>query len=148
MARSASARQRARRYAKKSGVYATNAGDVAAGGSGNSRDGVLAAAAVFAEKARANAAKFSTRIPAATFVKAVDEQQALVMTAGNEAPNAAPFEFRERHPLWGDRKHWYAQPLRAYMSNAARNAATQSKAADAYGDAETKQLAKEFGYTH
>lgn len=145
MARSASARQRARRYAKKSGVYATNAGDVA-GGTGTSRNGVLAAAQVFAAQAQKNAARFSVRIPAATYVQAVEEQSALVITDGTAAPNAAPFEFGERHPLYGNRKFWYKQPLRAYMSNAARNAGAQNRATEAYGDAEAKQLAEEYGY--
>lgn len=137
-------RRRQPNYRKKSGVVATPSGFNISGG--GTRESVLAAAEIFAEKARQIAAKFSRRIPAATYVDPYTEQQAQVVTDGVEAPNAAPFEFGERHPLFGDRKHWYKQPTRAYMSRAAQDSSTIDKAADIYGSLEADLLADEFGY--
>lgn len=131
-------------YRKKSGVYGTPAGFGLGGG--GTRESVMAAAEVFAEQARVNAAAFSTRIPAATGVEALNEQTAAVVTDGGAAPNAAPFEFAERHPLFGNRGHWYRQPRRAYMDRAARNSSTNEQALQVYGDLETALLAAEFGY--
>jgi hypothetical protein len=55
-----------------------------------------------------------------------------VQTNGKKAPNAAPFEFGERHPLFGmtgkpggrgplGKGYWFKQPTRPYMETAARN---------------------------
>jgi hypothetical protein len=139
-------KRRARSYRKKSGVFATPAGFTPLGG-GFTRMSVLKAAAIFAAQARTNAAKFSVRIPAATSVLPYNEHQAQVVTDGVAAPNAAPFEFGERHPLWGNRKYWRPQPRRAYMDRAARNPGAFSAAAEIYAETETELLAKEFGYT-
>lgn len=131
---------------RRSGVTATPEG-FSITGSGGTRESVMKAAEIFAARARVNAAKFSARIPLATFVEGVDGDHAQVVTDGVLAPNAAPFEFGERHPLFGNRQHWYKQPTRAYMSNAATNNATIDAAADAYGNSEAELLAKEYGYT-
>src|SRR5258708_31679927 len=79
---------------------------------------LLAAAELIAVKARANAAKFSRRIPGATHARPKGPDAVVVITDGMAAPNAAPFEFGKRHPLFGDRTHWYKQPTRAYISRA------------------------------
>jgi hypothetical protein len=132
-------------YRKKSGVFATPGGvDI---GGGFTRASVMAAAELFAAKARANASNFSTRIPPATTAEPYGEQEAQIVTDGTAAPNAAPFEFGERHPLFGDRAHWYKQQTRAYMNRAARDPGTIGAAADIYGTAEAELLSKEYGYT-
>jgi hypothetical protein len=143
--RGVTAKAAQRRYSKKSGVFATPVGFSVRAGS--TRPSVLKAAEVFLEQARRNAAKFSRRIPAATYVSGYQDQQAMIVTDGDAAPNAAPFEFAERHPLWGDRAHWYKQPRRPYMSRAASSKATVEKAADIYAAAEALLLAEEHGYT-
>lgn len=134
------------RYRKKSGVFATPAG-FAPSGSGATRSSVIEAAKLFLAQARKNAAKFSRRIPAATYVAPYEEQQAQIVTDGVAAPNAAPFEFGERHPLFGDRHHWYRQPRRSYMSRAATNKKTIDQAAEIYAQIERDLLAEEHGYT-
>jgi hypothetical protein len=137
---------------KKSGVFATPSG-FASGSGGGTRDSVLKAAAVFLAQAKKNASRITktrgpaTRIVANTFVSGTGEQAAEVVTDGNAAPNAAPFEFGERHPLFGNRRHWYPQPRRSYMSNAASSSKVKEKAAEAYAEAERDLLAKEYGYT-
>lgn len=139
-------RKAARRsYRKKSGVFATPAG-FSVGGFAGTRQSVIEAAGVIARQAAANASKFSRRIPAATFVDGVSESQAQVITDGTAAPNAAPFEYGERHPLFGDREHWYKQATKPYMNQAATGDALD-EAADVYGDLETQLLAQEHGYT-
>lgn len=135
----------AQSYRKRSGVVATPGGFQINGG--GTRASVMKAAEIFAAKARANAAKFSRRIPAATYVDPYTEEQAQVVTDGTMAPNAAPFEFGERHPLFGDRKHWYKQPTRAYMSRAAKDSKTIDTAADVYATAEVEMLEQEYGFT-
>jgi hypothetical protein len=129
---------------KKSGVFATPA---SLNTSGKTRDSVIQAAQVFGDQARKNAARFSQRIPLATYVDGYTEEAAQVITDGVLAPNAAPFEFGLRHPLWGNRNDWYKQPTRAYMNSAARNPGAISRAADAYAEAERNMLAEEYGYT-
>lgn len=136
--------RRAKSYRKKSGVYASPV-DFSPGG-GGTRQSVMEAAEIFAEVARRNAAPFSTRIPAATSAVPLDEQRAMVVTNGDAAPNAAPFEFAERHPLFGDRQYWYTQPMRQYMSRAANNPVAIEAASDVYGDMEAQLLAAEYGY--
>jgi hypothetical protein len=138
-------RRRSYSYRKKSGVYATP-GSWFASGAGSTRESVLAAAEIFAAKARANAAKFSKRIPAATAVVPWKDDTATVTTDGDAAPNAAPFEFGERHPLYGNRKFWFPQPRRSYMSNAANSASTVNAAAEVYAAKEVELLAAEYGF--
>lgn len=132
-------------YRKKSGVFATPGG-MSIPAYGSTRSSVLKAAEILAAQARRNAAAFSTRIPAATVVAGLAEQQAAVVTDGAAAPNAAPFEFGERHPLFGDKKHWYKQPLRAYMNRAATNSGALASALEAYGAEETLLLSAEYGF--
>jgi hypothetical protein len=136
-------RRAAKSYRKKSGVFATPAG-FSIPSAGGTRASVLAAAAVMMAAAKANASKFSRRIPPATTVEPYSENEAMIVTDGGAAPNAAPFEFGERHPLWGNRNYWYKQPTRAYMNRAALSAA--EAAAEIYAAIEADALAKEHGY--
>lgn len=149
-------RDSSRSYTKKSGVFATPR-DLNPSGRGITRESVLKAAQVFADQARKNASRFSKRIPAATFVDSAGDQRAEIVTDGTAAPNAAPFEFGERHPLnypnqvatlnrYGRSRHWVKQRTRAYMSNAAKNPRAIQKAADVYASTETELLAQEHGY--
>ncbi len=84
------------------------------------------AAEIIARKAKMNSVKFSRRIPANTHVR-VSLEGVAVVTDGNRAPNAAPFETAERHPLWaavGSTRYekkpedWRKQPYRPYMLEA------------------------------
>lgn len=130
---------------KKSGVFATPVSLSVS--SGKTRKSVIEAAQVIGDQVKKNAATFSVRIPAATYVDAVSEQIAQVVTDGVAAPNAAPFEFGLSHPMFGDRKAWGKQPKRPFMDKAARNPGARSRAANAYAEAEKILLAEEYGYT-
>lgn len=67
--------------------------------------------------AREISSVFSKRIPLATRV-ITDSKGVSVQTDAVEAPNARPFEYALRHPLFGDRNKWYDQPFRPYMLEA------------------------------
>jgi hypothetical protein len=83
------------------------------------------AAEAIALAARANSAKFSRRIPAS--VKVIPTQWGCYIIAGGDAaPNAYPFETAANHPLWGNRHHWYKQPLRPFLIEAADAASTKA----------------------
>jgi hypothetical protein len=89
---------------------------------------MMNAARMVAEEAKSIAGKFSTRIPAATRVSASGDR-IQVITYGDEAPNAAPFDFPIRHPLnypnqrdakLGKGRRYFARtPHRPYMEVAA-----------------------------
>ncbi len=135
---------RRRSYRKKSGVFATPGGFTISA-FGGTRESVLEAAAVLMRQAKLNAS-FSRRIPAATMVAGFSENEAMVVTDGTAAPNAAPFEFGERHPVFGNRNVWRKMKTKAYMNRAATGPAVD-EAADVYADLETILLAHEYGYT-
>jgi hypothetical protein len=106
---------------------------------------LLAAAEVIAQTAKANAASFSTRIPAATGVATGDStDEALVIVDGSAAPNALPFETGDRHPLWGV---WVTgkgkQPKRPFLTKAAT---TSADAAMHVYAAQIDEIAQERGY--
>lgn len=98
---------------------------------------------VIARAARDIASTFSRRIPAATKVVQAGDNRFLVITDGQAAPNAAPFEYAERHPLFGDEDLWYKQPKRPYMVEAAE--ATADQAMNKYATYLDK-LARRHGY--
>jgi hypothetical protein len=80
------------------------------------------AAEVIANAARIRSSKFSRRIPAS--VKVIPTLWGAYITAGGDvAPNAYPFETGANHPLWGNRHHWYAQPKKPFLEEAADAAA-------------------------
>lgn len=142
------ARRRKPSYRKKSGVFGTPGGFSLPSG-GETRESVLAAAEVVCEAVRAKAARFSTRIPAATDVHPYQENAAIISTDGQKAPNAAPFEFGERHPSNTPNNYgnnvWCKGTRRAYMTNGAK--AGTAAAAEVYGEREIELLATEYGYT-
>jgi len=72
-----------------------------------------AAADVVADGAR-ELADWSRKIPASIGVR-VDGN---VATISANAPNAYPAEFRVRHPLFGDREHWYGPPGEPFLAPA------------------------------
>jgi hypothetical protein len=105
------------------------------------------AAEIIANAARGISGKFSKRIPAS--IKIIGGTAGMWITAGGpdgkEAPNAYPFEDGVRHPLFGlagdgrpgDRAHgdpkkghWYPQPKRPFLEEAAE--ATAEEAAEAF----------------
>jgi len=106
------------------------------------------AANVFSKEAQKISSAFSTRIPLATHaVPSFDGVHASVITEGSIAPNAAPFEGGETHPLWahiGSWRYvhfkWGTQPLRPYMLEAAESAAQD--ACFAYSDSVIDYLVK------
>jgi hypothetical protein len=96
------------------------------------------AANIICDRAQTIAAKRSRRIPAATHVLE-DQGIVKVKTEGSLAPNAAPFEAGELHPLWAhvgsyryDHYKWGRQPFFPYMMEAALEKVDD--AAQAYGD--------------
>lgn len=91
------------------------------------------AAEVIAAEARRNAAAFSKHIPAATGVGGgISAAGVYVRTSGRKARMAAPNEFGERHPLFGNYRHFYPTPHRPYMETAADTAL--DRAAEAYAE--------------
>jgi hypothetical protein len=102
------------------------------------------AAEIIAEAARRISSRFSRRIPASVNV-VTNTTGTYVMAGGPDAPNAYPFDPPEppsRHPLYGNRKHWYNQPYRPFLEEAAEEAA--DKAAEAYAKV-IDDWAKELG---
>lgn len=84
-------------------------------------DRLRRAAKLIADQAKVNAAGFSRRIPAATRISGATrpgDDYVEIVTNGDEAPNASPFEDAEWHPLWGNKRHEYQQPHRPYMEDA------------------------------
>lgn len=98
------------------------------------------AAQEYRKRAAANAAPYSRRIPAS--LRVVDTGSSVFVIAdGTIAPNAAPFEGPEEHPLFGNRNYWYMQPHRPFMSDAARqgsDSAMDKYAQSVYDYAESK----------
>lgn len=99
------------------------------------RERLRRAGDMVARQAKINAAAFSRRIPAATHVRGADapgDTYVDILTDGDLAPNAAPFEYAEHHPLFGsphgrnagtrsrydNPRDWYRQPHRPYMTSA------------------------------
>lgn len=107
-------------------------GSSSSGMDADSAERIKEAAEVIAAGARQNASSFSKRIPAATKAVGDSATKAHVITSGAQAPNAAPFEYAERHPLFGNKKHWYTQPHRPYMERAGRD--DLDEAAEAYSE--------------
>ena len=78
--------------------------------------GDLAAAAnIIADGARELAGSWSAKIPPSISV----EVHGKTATISADAPNARPAELRLRHPLFGDREHWYGPPGAPFLAPAA-----------------------------
>jgi hypothetical protein len=78
---------------------------------------LIEAAQRVADEAKSIAGKWSKTIPAATRVVS-DAKGVAVVTDGKAAPAARPNEFGLRHPLFGNREHWYRIPFRPYLLEA------------------------------
>jgi hypothetical protein len=100
------------------------------------------AADIIRDEARRISSSFSRRIPAATHTRQ-GPRYTEVVTDGNAAPNAAPFEFAENHPLFarkGTKRYrdskWYKQPHRPFMAEAvdAKKDDAVAKAAEVVND--------------
>ena len=90
------------------GQYHTTAGAVGGGD-------LVAAAEEIASAARALAAAWSVQIPPSIAVE-VNGDTATIST---EVGPAYPGETRARHPLFGDREHWYGPPGAKFLAPAA-----------------------------
>ena len=75
----------------------------------------MQAAEEIADGARDNAA-WSVSIPPNIRTEQVSDTQVNVVC---DAPPAYPAETRSRHPLFGDRQHWYAPPGPPFLGPAA-----------------------------
>lgn len=95
---------------RQAGSRVTTVGAVGGGELGDAADAI-------AEYARSIASGFSVQIPPRIDVR-VDED-AGVATISCDAPPAYPAETRARHPLFGDREHWYGPPGVPFLGPAA-----------------------------
>lgn len=99
--------------------------------SGTVGGGDLAAAAgIIADRARELAGSWSAKIPPSISLSVAGK----VATITADAPNARPAELRLRHPLFGDREHWYGPPGEPFLA----------PAADASADAAMRRYAKKI----
>jgi hypothetical protein len=76
---------------------------------------LAAAAGIIAATAREMAGSWSAKIPPSIRVEVAGK----TATISADAPNARPAELRLRHPLFGDRKHWYGPPGAPFLVPAA-----------------------------
>jgi hypothetical protein len=74
-----------------------------------------AAAEIIADGARELAAQWSSQIPPAIEVEVSGKTATISCSAGP----AYPAETRARHPLFGNRKHWYGPPGAPFLGPAA-----------------------------
>lgn len=92
----------------------------ALGGGGD----LAAAAGIIADKARELASAWSAQTPGSISVDVAGN----VATISADAPPARPAELRLRHPLFGDRGHWYGPPGEPFLAPAADAAADPAMA--------------------
>ena len=76
---------------------------------------LAAAAEVIAGTARELAGAWSAKIPPSITVE-VHGNTAIISA---DAPNARPAELRLKHPLFGNREHWYGPPGAPFLGPAA-----------------------------
>lgn len=123
------ARQASRR---RSGVRRTRVGSQTTlsvnVGQGASGDRLGQAAEKIAEGVREVSATFSVKIPPSVHVRQGSETSATVYA---DAPNAYPIETGARHPLFGNREHWYRMKQRLFLEQGA--AVSLDQAAEVYG---------------
>ncbi len=74
-----------------------------------------AAAQIVADEARRLAAAWSRQVPPSVSVSV----RGRVATITADAPPARPNELALRHPLFGDREHWYGPDDRPFLAPAA-----------------------------
>ena len=90
------------------GVQRTTLGAVGGGD-------LAAAAGIIADAARELAGAWSAKIPPSITV----EVHGNTATISADAPNARPAELRLKHPLFGNRDHWYGPPGAPFLGPAA-----------------------------
>ena len=78
-------------------------------------DHLREAADVIADGARVLAAAWSRQIPPSIRV----DSDGKVATVSSRVGPARPAEYRLRHPLFGDRRHWYGPPGEPFLGPAA-----------------------------
>jgi hypothetical protein len=117
--------------------------------SGKDLAALVKAANIICRRAQLISATRSRRIPAATHVTS-NAGMVAVITDGVVAPNAAPFEAGELHPLWAkvgswryDHFKWGKQPFFPYMMEAAST--ELDNAAIAYSES-VYEYAKTLGW--
>lgn len=110
--------------------------------------GLAKAAAIIRDAVKARAATFSESIPPTVRSYVGRDGNAYVEAGGangQEAPAAFMSEIAgTRHPLFGDRKHWYPQPHRPFMTEGSD--AALDDAADAFADDAIDGIARGAGY--
>lgn len=105
-------RPRRSRAPRATGGYAATAAGVGGGD-------LVQAAEEIADGARSNAS-WSRSVPASIRTEQVDENTVNVVA---DAPPAYPAETRARHPLFGNRHHWYGPPGEPFLAPAAEQRA-------------------------
>lgn len=95
---------------------------------------------VIAKDAYSRASTWSSSVPASMSVDGDDQLQ----TISFDAPAAYPGETRARHPLFGDRKHWYGPPGTPFLLPALD--ARADDATERYAQA-VDTIARENGWT-
>ena len=83
-----------------------------------------AAAKIIADRAKELASSWSSQTPASIGVEVAGK----TATISADAPPARPAELRLRHPLFGDREHWYGPPGEKFLAPAADEAADAAMA--------------------
>jgi hypothetical protein len=83
-----------------------------------------AAAKIIADKAKELAGTWSRSVPGSIAV----EVDGNVATVSADAPPARPNELALRHPLFGDREHWYGPDDRPFLAPAADAASDKAMA--------------------
>jgi hypothetical protein len=115
--------------------------------SGNTA-GLKAAAEFLAEKMAQKAAELPSKKIPPTLKSYVRGEVGYINaggTGGSEAMNAYMFETPgARHPLFGNRKHWYGQEYRPFMEEAAEEFGDE--AAQIYADAAIEVWKEEGGF--
>lgn len=102
-----------------------------------------AAAEEIADGARRNAAAWSVQIPASIEVDVREDETGGTATISCDVGPAYPAETRARHPLFGDREHWYGPPGERFLGPAAD---TRAGAAMAKYARKIDRLCREAGF--
>jgi hypothetical protein len=112
------------------------------------RKGLERAAAIIARAVKARAAVFSESIPP-TVESHIGRDDAAYVTAGGPDGKTAPAAYMSevagtRHMLYGNRRHWYDQPHRPFMTEGSDDALDE--AADGFADEAIDGIARDNGF--
>lgn len=97
-------------------------------GKNASGDRLVQAANELADGIRQVSSTFSRKIPESVDVRPAGEDLVFVVA---DAPNADPIENGKRHPLFGDREHWYKMKKIPFMEQGVKYSIDD--AAEVYG---------------